>query len=500
MTLDARQLWRWHPAGLNVGLLTFALAAVAAALGLAMLVAALVGMLRDGRDWQAFSVVGLAALIPAAGVLAAARPPASAPIIRARDVFLTVTASWTFAALLSALPIWIEGEARSYVAAVFEAMSGFTTTGSTVFDEIEPLPDALVLWRSLIQWLGGIGIVVLLVGIAPALGVGSTRALFAEVSGPLKERYTPRIADTARALVRIYLVLSAACMASYMATGMGVWHSLNHTMTTISTGGFSTHTISFGFYDSPGPRLVAILFMFLGGVNFGLFILLSMRRRASLVMKYELWWYAIAAAAFTVVVAATLVGFDGDAPGTALLDAAFNVVSVLTTTGYITADFDDWNETARTMMLGIMFVGGCAGSTVGGIKIVRWMMLGVSIRAELRRLMHPSAVVSVRLGDRHFADRDILTLMSFVVAYFLVFVLGAVGVAAVSELDLVSAVSASAASITLVGPGLGMVGAVESYSVVSDPGLAILTATMLLGRLEVFTVLALLTPAFWRRR
>jgi trk system potassium uptake protein TrkH len=358
----------------------------------------------------------------------------------------------------------------------------------------------VLLWRSVTQWLGGIGIVVLLVGIAPALGVGSTRALFAEVSGPTKERYTPRIADTARALVRIYVVLTAACFAAYVVTGMLPFDAANHAMTTVSTGGFSTHTSSLGFYEQAGTRMVSILFMLLGGVNFGLFIVLSMRRKPTLTQRYEFTWYLIALGAFSAIVAATLIGFDDGAFGESLLDSAFTVTSIITTTGYVTADFDTWNQTARTIVLAIMFVGGSAGSTVGGIKIFRWMMLGVSIRAELRRLMHPSAVISVRLGERHFTDRDLLTLMSFMVSYVMVFVTSAILVAAVSSLDLVSAISAAASSLTLVGPGLGMVGASESYSAISDRGLAVLTATMLLGRLEVFTVLALLTPAFWRRR
>lgn len=499
MRIDVRQIWSRHPGGINLGLLTYAIAAVTAALGMSMLLAAVAGALRDGRGIQGFVIVGAGVVVPAALILVLARPPRITPVIRARDVFLTVTACWTVAALLSALPIWIEGGARSYVAAVFEAMSGYTTTGSTIFDAIEPLPDSVLLWRSLTQWLGGIGIVVLLVGIAPALGMGSSRALFAEVSGPLKERYTPRIAETARALVRIYVVLSLACTVSYVAVGMTIWNAILHAMATVSTGGFSPHTASLGHYD-PGPQLVAILFMFLGGVNFGLYILLSMRQRSSMGMRYEFWWYCAALVALTIVVTATLVGFDHQPSGRAVLDAAFAIVSIVTTTGFVTADFDTWNQTARTVLLPVMFVGGCAGSTVGGIKIIRWMMLGVSIRTELRRLMHPSAVVSVRLGDRHFADRDILTLMSFVMAYMFVFVASAIGVAATSSVDVVSALSASAASIALVGPGLGSVGASESYSVLSDTSLAILSATMLLGRLEIFTVLALLTPAFWRRR
>lgn len=500
MTFDLRVLWRKHPAGLNAGLILYAVAGVTFILSVAMLLVSLIGHARDGVGWPAFVATGLAGAVPSIVLLYFARPPGSDFIIRARDVFLTVTACWLVAALLGAVPIYVAGDARSYVASVFEAMSGYTTTGATIFDRIEPLPDSVLLWRSVTQWLGGIGIVVLLVGIAPALGVGSTRALFAEVSGPTKERYTPRIADTARALVRIYVVLTAACFAAYVVTGMLPFDAANHAMTTVSTGGFSTHTSSLGFYEQASTRLVSILFMLLGGVNFGLFIVLSMRRKPTLTQRYEFTWYLIALGAFSAIVAATLIGFDDGAFGESLLDSAFTVTSIITTTGYVTADFDTWNQTARTIVLAIMFVGGSAGSTVGGIKIFRWMMLGVSIRAELRRLMHPSAVISVRLGERHFTDRDLLTLMSFMVSYVMVFVTSAILVAAVSSLDLVSAISAAASSLTLVGPGLGMVGASESYSAISDRGLAVLTATMLLGRLEVFTVLALLTPAFWRRR
>lgn len=499
MSARPRSLWARHPAGINAGLVTWALAGVVAILGVAMLLVAVVSTIHAGQDPAAFVVAGLACTAPAGTIVYLARPPAAATVIRARDVFVTVTGCWTIAALIGAVPILVAGDARSYVAAVFEAMSGLTTTGATVFDEIEPLPDSVLLWRSTMQWLGGIGIVVLLVGIAPALGVGSTRALFAELSGPTKERYTPRIADTARSLVRIYVALSIANVLAYVATGMEWFDALCHAMTTISTGGFSTQTASLGAFGD-GTRAVAILFMLLGGVNFGIFVLLSMRRRPFRLQLLELTWYVVALVAFSAVVAATLVGHADAGAGRAILDAAFTVVSVVTTTGYVTADFDAWNEAARTLVLAVMFVGGSAGSTVGGIKIIRWMMLGVSIRAELRRLMHPSAVVGVRLGTRHFSDRDVLTLMSFVVAYLGVFVTAAVLVAMTSDLDLVSSIAAAAASITLVGPGLGQVGASESYSAVSDAGMVVLAATMLLGRLEIFTVLALLTPAFWRGR
>ena len=500
MKADLRQLWTRHPLGLNAGIVIWAVSAVTAIVSVAMLIVAFVGFLRDGAGWPTFVATGLAGAIPGIAMLYLARPPGANTIIRARDVFLTVTACWVVATLLGAVPTLVAGEARSYVAAVFETMSGYTTTGATTFDAIEPLPDSVLLWRSVTQWLGGIGIVVLLVGIAPALGVGSTRALFAEVSGPTKERYTPRIADPARALVRIYVVLSIACALAYVVTGMTLWDAVNHAMTTISTGGFSTHTASLGYYEQPSTRLVSIIFMILGGVNFGLFILLSMRRPIPKGSKYEFNWYIAVLVAFTLIVASTLVKFDDAGGASALLDAGFTVTSVITTTGYTTVDFDLWNETARTIILAIMFVGGSAGSTVGGIKIFRWMMLGVSIRAELRRLMHPSAVVRVRIGDRHITDRDVLTLMSFVMAFLLVFVTSAVAVAAVGNVDMVSSISAAASSLTLVGPGLGTVGASESYSAISDKGMAILTVTMLLGRLEVFTVLALLTPAFWRRR
>ena len=500
MIPDLRRLWTRHPLGLNMGMFIWSLSAVTAIIGVAMLLVAFVGLLRDGTGWPVFVATGLAAAVPASALVYLVRPPGASTIVRARDVFLTVTGAWLVAAALGAVPLLFAGEARSYVAAVFEAMSGYTTTGATIFERIEPLPDSVLLWRSVTQWLGGIGIVVLLVGIAPALGAGSTRALFAEVTGPTKERYTPRIADTARALVRIYLVLSVACAVSYMITGMAPFDAVNHAMTTVSTGGFSTHTQSMGYYPQASTRLVSMLFMFLGGVNFGLFILLSMRRRPTIGMRYEFWWYCVTLAAFIAAISATLVGIDEQSAGDAIMDASFSVMSILTTTGYATADFDLWNDTARTIVLGLMFVGGSAGSTVGGIKIYRWMMLGVSIRAELRRLMHPAAVISVRLGDRRLTDRDLLTLMSFIVTYALVFGITAIAVSVASSLDVVSAISAAASSLTLVGPGLGEVGASESYATVSDSGLAILAGAMLLGRLEVFTVLALLTPAFWRRR
>ncbi len=496
-----QQLWfGGGPLRFNMGLIVHVLSAVAVVMGLAMMVPMALSMAQqDGATWV-FAAPGIPVLVIGATCLVLSRIPTSRPpLVRPRDVYLAVSSAWVFACILATVPFLLNQNFGTVPEAVFEAVSGITTTGATVFDNVDDLRDSIKLWRSLLQWMGGIGIVVLFVGIAPALGSGAMNVFFAEV-GLARERLTPRISQTAKLLVKVYLGLSVAAFVAYRLAGMGTFDAINHMMTSVATGGFSTRTESIAAFDSLAITLVAMVFMLVGGVNFAVFWNVARRNRPSRLQLAELTAYLGIAAVVSLLAAVTLMAFGDVADwGTALLQASFSVVSVMTTTGYTIADFDAWNELARGMILFLMFVGGCAGSTAGGIKIVRWMLLTTQLRQETNKLLHPKAVTVFQLAGRSFPERVRTGLLVFLTFYMTTFALVAIALTAMGvQLD--TAIAASAATLNMVGPGLFEVGASESYQAIPPLGMLLLSLNMLLGRLEIFTVLVLFLPGFWRRR
>lgn len=483
---------RWGPA-LNWQLIAPVVSGALLAVGLGL--AACFAVAAAGGDGGALAFgVPAAAVLPAAGLgLLSARHVEEMPL-RPRDGFLAVTLAWVTAAAVGAVPFLLEGTFDRPVDAFFESMSGFTTTGSTLIDEIEAEPDAVLLWRSLSQWLGGVGIVVLVVAIAPATGLARQRVFYAETSGISAERLTPRIADTAKIIWGIYLGLTGAGFVAYVLAGMTPWDAVNHIFTTLATGGFSTRTASIAAFDSLAIELVAIAFMTAAGVNFAFYW------RA--VKGAGLWPQFAEVRVYLAIlagsIAAVALSLDLSADG-GLREAAFTVTSVMTNTGYTTADFDGWNDYSRSHLLLVMFVGGCAGSTAGGLKVIRVMLLAKTARQEVQRQLQPTAVQVLRVRGRVFSDELRRGVLGFAALYATVAIAGTLAMTA-AGLDLVSGLSSVAATLNLVGPGLGEVGASENFASVPQGGLWILSALMLIGRLEVFTVLVLLTPAFWRPR
>jgi trk system potassium uptake protein TrkH len=439
-----------------------------------------------------------ALVIPCAalGVLSGGRLRAMP--LRARDGFFAVTASWVAAALVGAVPFLLEGTFDRPVDAFFESMSGFTTTGSSLLSEIESEPDSILLWRSFTQWLGGVGIVVLVVAIAPATGLATQRVFYAETSGVTAERLTPRIADTAKIIWGIYLTLTALGFTAYVLAGMGAFDAINHIFTTVATGGFSTRTASIAAFDSLAIELVAIFFMIASGVNFA-FYWRALRGPSIWPQAAEVRLYLAILAGSMAVVTASLV--LGDQPGgfwQNLREAAFSVTTVMTNTGYATVDFDTFNDYARSHLLLLMFVGGCAGSTAGGMKVIRVLLLGKTAGQEVQRQLRPRAVQVLRSRGRVYSEDIRRGVLGFFYIYFAVTVTDTMAML-VTGLDIITAFSSVAATLNLVGPGLGEVGPAANFQPVSEGGRVILTLVMLAGRLEVFTVLVLLTPAFWRR-
>jgi trk system potassium uptake protein TrkH len=419
-----------------------------------------------------------------------------------RDVYLSVTLAWVVAALLGGVPFLIEGTFDSLLDSTFEAMSRFTTTGSTLLSDIEAQTPSILFWRSMTQWLGGIGIVVLFVAIAPAIGAGATRLLGAEVSGLTQTRLTPRIADTAKALLVIYLAISLAETIALMVVGMSLYDAVVHTFTTVATGGFSTKTASIGFYDSIGVEMVVAFFMVASGVSFSLYYLLYTRRRFDVVLDRELLAYLGILLGAVLFVWGLLV-FEGvyevSSWSRALRDSAFSVVSVATTTGFVTADFDKWDTAAKVILVLLMFVGGCAGSTAGGIKVIRIIVVFRTILQDIFRMVHPRAVTPLVVGGRMVPEGIRIAVLGLFAAWIAIFGAASVLVALQDNLTLTSSATAVAATLNVIGPGLGQVGATESFKIVDPFGRVVLTVCMLLGRLELFTALALLSPAFWKR-
>jgi trk system potassium uptake protein TrkH len=477
-------------------------AGVILAIGLALLAPLALSLLYRDGSWMSFLLPSAVMVAAGTGAIRAARPKGRAPeYVSNRDVYLSVTLAWTLAAVLGGTPFLVEGTFHSLLDSSFEAMSGFTTTGATLLSDIEAQTPSILFWRSMTHWLGGIGIVVLFVAVAPLLGVGAARLLGAEMSGLTQPRLTPRIADTAKALVVIYLAISLAETVALLLAGMPLYDAVIHMFGTVATGGFSNKTASVGFYDSLAIEAIIGFFMLASGVSFSLYYLLYTRRRLSVMLDRELVAYLgiIAAASLFVWGILVLEGDYGASWGRALRDSAFAVSSVITTTGFVTADFDRWDTAAKITLVLLMFIGGCAGSTAGVIKVIRILIVFRTILQDVFRMVHPRAVTPLQIGERVVPETVRIAVLGLFAAWIGVFGIATFIVALQDELTPLSAATAVAATLNDVGPGLGQVGATESYEVVDPLGRLVLTVCMLLGRLEIFTVLALLSPAFWRR-
>jgi trk/ktr system potassium uptake protein len=475
---------------------------VVLALGVALLVPLVLSLLYRDGSWASFLWPGAAmALVGGVGLRVTTSLFRTPRYVSNRDVYLSVTLAWVIAALLGGVPFLIEGTFDSLLDSTFEAMSGFTTTGATLLSDIEAQSPSILFWRSMTQWLGGIGIVVLFVAVAPAIGAGAARLLGAEVSGLTQTRLTPRIADTAKALLVIYIAISLAETIALLVVGMPLYDAVVHTFTTVATGGFSPKTASIGFYDSVGVEAVIVFFMVASGVSFSLYYLLYTRRRFDVVLDSELLAYLGILLGAVLFVWGVLV-FEGVYEATwgrALRDSAFSVVSVTTTTGFVTADFDKWDTAAKLTLVLLMLVGGCAGSTAGGIKVIRVIVIFRTILQDIFRMVHPRAVTPLVIGGRMVPEGVRLAVLGLFATWMGIFGLACFLVALQEELTLTTSATAVAATLNVIGPGLGQVGASESYEIVDPFGRVVLTVCMLLGRLELFTALALLSPAFWKR-
>jgi trk system potassium uptake protein TrkH len=414
-----------------------------------------------------------------------------------RDGFLIVALFWILLTLLGAWPLVLSAH-LGLVDALFESASGITTTGATVLTGLDTLPKSVLLYRQQLQWLGGMGLIVLGVAVLPVLGIGGMQLYRAEVPGPLKEeKLTPRLAQTARALWLIYVGLTAACALSYWLAGMTPFDALAHSLSTLSTGGFSTHDASLGFYNNEAIEAVAIVFMLLAAINFGVhFTAFHGRDPFHYLRDLETRSFLLFVLSIVLLVGLVL-RMEGDYANwhPSLRDATFEVVSVVTSTGFATVDFTHWPDFLPMLLIFISFMGGCGGSTAGGMKVMRVLLLVHQGVREVRHLIHPHALLPVRIGRRIVDSRLIRSVWGFFAVYITTF--GVLTLLMIhAGLDETSAFAAVATSMNNLGPGLGEVA--YTFQGVSEFGKLVAVAAMLLGRLEIFTFLVLLSPGFWR--
>ena len=419
--------------------------------------------------------------------------------LRAKEGFLIVVLFWTVLASFGALPfLLLEQPQMSVTDAFFESFSGLTTTGATVIEGIDYLPKAVQFYRQQLQWLGGMGIIVLAVAILPILGVGGMQLYRAETPGPVKDsKMTPRIADTAKHLWYIYLALTSACSIAYWIAGMNWFDAICHAFSTIAIGGFSTYDASIGHFDSPLINGICVVFLWIAALNFALHYAAASGRTLKGYF-YDPEFKAFFGIQFVLVVVCFLVLVQFSIYGTAeeaFDQALFQAVSISTTAGFATADFANWPAFLPIILIFASFIGGCAGSTGGGLKVIRVFLLYLQGKREVERLIHPKAVYVVKLGDRSMPDRVVEAVWGFFSAYAMIFVIIMIGLIA-TGMDNITAFSATAATLNNLGPGLGQVAG--TFADVTDTGKWLLITAMLFGRLEIFSLLVLFSPTFWR--
>ncbi|HAA37464.1 MAG TPA: potassium transporter [Firmicutes bacterium] len=475
--------------------INYLLGSVLLYLAFAMLIPLLWAMWEKGAERLDFSMVVVLTICTAWLLLRAGEPPAE---LRREESFAFVTIAWLLVSLFSALPYYFAGSVPTMIDAYFEAMSGFTTTGATVIASVEQQPQSILLWRALTHWLGGMGIIVLFVAVFPRLGVSGALLVQAETPGPLTQTVTPGIANSAKVLWLIYTALTAAQTIILNAVGFSFFDALTHAFATMATGGFSTKNASVAGFANPAAEWVIAFFMLLAGVNFALYYYLLLGRVRRVFKDEELRFYLKLVVVATLLLVIFLLPLDYG-PQAAFRHAVFQVSSVVTTTGFASTDFDRWPEFARLLLLLLMFVGGCGGSTAGGLKQIRILVVGKYLLRELRKAVRPWEITPVRVGEQVISRQLINRIVAFVCLYLFIFICAVLYLTSLGY-DLTTACSAAASAQGNIGPGLAAVGPMHTYAPLAPGAKVCLTLLMLIGRLEIFTVFSFLLPASSRRK
>ncbi|WP_299396259.1 potassium transporter TrkG [uncultured Gelidibacter sp.] len=475
-----------------------------------MLLSTLISLIYDDGVTLKLFLSGLAVLL--VGVFLMLLTKNHRKEMNKREGYMVVTFGWVVMAISGALPYMVTEVIPSFTSAIFETMSGYTTTGATILNDIEVVPKGVLFWRSTTHWIGGMGIIVLAIAILPLLGIGGMQLFAAEAPGPSADKLHPRITDTAKRLWLIYFGYTAAETVLLNVAGMSFFDAVNHAMSTISTGGFSTKNTSIAHWnDNPLIQYIIMIFMFLAGTNFVLSYYAFKGKFQKALHDEELKWYFKFIVSFTIIAALTIY-FRADLSLSSIdhplvlgreegsiRHALFQVLSVVTTTGFITADYTLWTPLLTVFFFGMMFLGGSAGSTSGGVKVVRHLILIKNGFLEFKRALHPNAVLPVRYNTKAIPGVVVYNILGFFILYMLSFIVGALGFS-FFDIDFESSIGLAASSLGNIGPALGAFGPVNNYAAL--PPLAQWWASflMLLGRLELFTVLIIMTPFFWRNR
>ncbi len=415
-----------------------------------------------------------------------------------KEGFAIATLGWILAAIFGSFPFLFSGTLANLIDAFFESMSGFTTTGATVLVPIEGNFLSVLFWRDQIQWMGGMGIIVLVVAILPALGVGGMQLFKSEVPGPELDKIKPRIKETARLLYLVYIIISVLQVACLYLTGMPLYDAITHMFGTMATGGFTPKNLSVGHYNNPTYDIIITIFMLIAGANFTLHYKVLHGDLKSLLKDREFLFYIGVILVSILIVTTQLHIYIYQSILTALRYASFQVVSIVTTTGFATTDFDQWPTLSKSILIILMFIGGCAGSTGGAIKNIRILILLKKAAREFQKILHPHAITPIYIGDKKISDEIVSNITSFFLLYIMIFIFSSLIMTALG-LDMVSALSSVAATLGNVGPGLGLVGPAKNYAFIPPLGKIVLSICMLLGRLEIYTVLILVLPEFWRK-
>lgn len=475
----------------------FVVGLMIAALGAIMFVPMAVDLLYHGQtqSWQAFAISGFVTTLFGSIMALTSYSPQSN--LRARGAFLLTTISWVALSGFAALPLFIASIGLDVTDALFEAVSGITTTGATVMTGLDDAPKGVLLWRAILQWIGGIGIIVTAMAILPMLKIGGMQ-LFRMESSDMGEKILPKAASLAMAISLIYLTLTVLCAIGYAAVGMGAFDAIAHAMTTIATGGFSTSDASLGGFMDDGADLVCIAFMLAGALPFGVYLLAVRGNIKPALSDPQMRGFFLVVITFIAVITFYLWSLGEFSGNRALRLSAFNVISIITGTGFATADYNAWGPFAVAAFFAFMFVGGCAGSTACSIKIFRYQVAFEALRAYLFKMPRRHAVAPMRYGGKPLADSVVYSVMGFFFLFFICFGVGAI-LLSIIGLDPLTAWSAAASAIANVGPGLGdIIGPAGNYQSLPITAKWVLMVGMLIGRLEIITALVLLTPSFWR--
>lgn len=441
---------------------------------------------------------GLAALTTAGvgGVMALLTRKAKNDL-NLREGFAVVALGWLAMSFAGATPFYFTETIPSFTDCFFESASGFTTTGASILTDIESMPHGILFWRSFTHWVGGMGIIVFSIALLPFLGVGGMQMFKAESPGPTADKITPRIKHTAEILWAVYVIITAAEILLLVLGGMSLFDSVCHSFGTLATGGFSTKNLSIGYYDSAYIQWIITIFMFIAGVSFTLHFY-AIRGNVSKYFKSSEFRFFSLVVLFSIFVVTGFRFASGDSFGKSFLDSAFQVVSITTTTGYATADFNAWHKVVQILLVLLMFMGGMAGSTGGGMKAVRVQILFKQARVELHKLVHPQTIYPIRMGKKVVPNEIVQNVLAFSLLYFLLLILGLISMSFLG-LDHVSAITSVIACLSNIGPGLGDVGPASNYAAIPQVGKWILSILMIIGRLEIYTVLILFTRTYWSK-